>query len=111
MLEVVIGRGSPDAPRLALWAALPALALMAVPLFARRRFPFAGPAAYWVAGAALSFVDGRLTPYPKSVFVLGMAVSFLLGNLRDPLLARIGLAFALAGPAVVVSNLPARAAE
>ena len=33
-----------------------------LPLFARRCFPFAAPAAYWILAAALSFVDGRADP-------------------------------------------------
>ena len=79
---------------------------MALPLFARRRFPFAAPAAYWLLAVALSFVDGRLVTFMTSVFVIGMAASFLLGNLRDALKARIGLAIVLGGAAIVVYNLP-----
>jgi signal transduction histidine kinase len=79
---------------------------MALPLVARRRYPFAAPAAYWLLAVVLSFVDGRLVTFMTSVFVIGMAASFLLGNLRDALKARIGLAVVLGGAAIVVYNLP-----
>ena len=45
------------------WFAVPAVALMVLPLLARRRFPFAAPASVWMLAAALSFVDGRLIPF------------------------------------------------
>ena len=79
---------------------------MVLPLFARRRFPFAAPAAYWLLAAALSFVDGLLVTFTVSLFVVGIASSFLLGNLRDDRQARIGLAIVLAGIATVVYNIP-----
>jgi signal transduction histidine kinase len=107
MLEVVIGRGSSTAPRTTLWFAVPAIAVMILPLFARRRFPLAAASAYWLLAAGLSFVDGRLIPFIESVFILGAAVSFLLGNLRDALQARIGLAAVLGGAAIIVYNKPA----
>ena len=44
MLEVALGRGSPGAPRTTLWFCVPAIAILVLPVFARRRFPFAGPA-------------------------------------------------------------------
>ncbi len=68
MLEVVLGRGSSGAPTTTLWFCLPALAILVLPLFARRWFPFAGPAAFWLLAAAISFVDPLLIPYPESVF-------------------------------------------
>ena len=107
MLEVAVRHESPDAPRTTLWFDLPAIALMVLPLFARRRFPFAAPTAYWLLAVALSFVDGRLVPFMSSVFVLGTAASFLLGNLRDAVRARIGLGVVVGGAAIVVYNKPA----
>jgi signal transduction histidine kinase len=106
MLEVTLRREAESAPRTTLWFCIPALALMALPLVARRRYPFAAPAAYWLLAVVLSFVDGRLVTFMTSVFVIGMAASFLLGNLRDALKARIGLAVVLGGAAIVVYNLP-----
>ena len=48
MVEVVLGRGSPGAPRTTLWFCIPAIAILVLAVFARRRFPFAGPAVYWL---------------------------------------------------------------
>jgi hypothetical protein len=90
MLELIIGHDSPGAPSTSLWLAVPAVAAMVLPLFARRRSPFAAPAAYWLMATALSFVDGLLIPFMVSLFPVGMASSFLLGNVRDIRKAWIG---------------------
>jgi signal transduction histidine kinase len=110
MLEVAVRRDSPDAPRTTPWFDVPAIAIMMLPLFARRRFPFAAPAAYWVLATGLSFVDGRLVTFLSSIFVIGMATSFLLGNLRELLQAQIGVAIVLAGAGIVIYNKPAHSA-
>jgi signal transduction histidine kinase len=106
LLELVIGRDSPGAPATSLWAALPLVAVLVLPLFAHRRFPFAGPVAYWLIAAALSFVDGLLIPFIGSLGMVGMATAFLLGNLRDDRQAGIGLAVVLGSILVVVTNIP-----
>ena len=111
VLELVDGRDQPDAPRSTLWFAIPAIGVMVLPLFARRRFPFGGPATYWLLAAAISFVDGRLLSFIESIFVLGMAASFLLGNLRDAVRARIGLGIVVGSAAVVVYNVPDHSAS
>jgi signal transduction histidine kinase len=105
MLEVLVGRHSPDAPRTTLWFVLPAIAILVLPIVARRRFPFA-PAAHWLLAAGISFVDWRLIPFAISIFVVGLVAAFLLGNLRDPVQAGIGLALAIGGPATVVYEIP-----
>src|SRR5262245_2735808 len=106
MVELAVRRNDSDAPTTTLWFTIPAIGLMALPLFARRRFPFAAPAAYWLVALALSFVDGRLVTFMTSIFLLGMVASFLLGNLRDAMKARVGLGVVLGGAAIVVYNLP-----
>ncbi len=106
MLELVIGRDSPGAPATSLWFSLPAVAVLVLPLFARRRFPFAAPAAYWLMGSALSFVDGLLIPFIGSLGVVGLATAFLLGNLRDSRQAGVGLAIVLGGILMIVDNIP-----
>src|SRR5215468_2557762 len=73
------------------WFAAPAVALVVLPLLARRRYPFWSPASLWVVGAAISFVDGELISSAAGVFAAGMAAAFLLGNLRESLEERIGL--------------------
>ena len=91
MCELVVGRNSPGAPTTTLWFSVPAVAVLVLPLLARRRFPFAAPAAYWLFAAALSYVDGVLVPFIGSLGVVGLATAFLLGNLRDSRQAGIGL--------------------
>jgi signal transduction histidine kinase len=109
MLEVLVGRNSPGAPQTTYWFVLPAIALLIVPVLARRRFPFA-PAGHWVLAIGIAFVDWRLIPFAISIFVVGLIAAFLLGNLRDPLQVALGLAFVIAGPLVVVYRIPGHSA-
>ena len=106
MLELVVGRDSPGAPPTALWIAVPAVAVLVLPLFARRRFPFAAPAAYWILAAAISFGDGLLLAFIGSLGLVGLASAYLLGNLRDPLKAGVGLIIVVVGIVIVVYNIP-----
>ena len=106
MLELVVGRDSPGAPPTSLWFAIPTVAVLVLPLFARRRFPFAAPAAYWVLVAAISFGDGVLLAFIGSLGLVGLASAFLLGNLRDPLKAGAGLIIVLVGIVILVYNIP-----
>jgi signal transduction histidine kinase len=106
MLELVVGRDSPGAPTTTLWFSVPAVGVLVLSVCARRRFPFAAPAAYWLLAAALTFVDGLLIPFVGSLGIVGLATAFLLGNLRDDRQAGIGLALVLGCIVVVVSNIP-----
>jgi signal transduction histidine kinase len=106
MLELVVGRDSPGAPPMTLWIAVPAVAVLVLPLFARRRFPFAAPAVYWILAAAISFGDGLLLAFIGSLGLVGLASAFLLGNLGDPLKAGVGLIIVVVGIVVVVYNIP-----
>jgi signal transduction histidine kinase len=110
MLVIVVSRDSADAPQTTLWLVLPAIAVMALPLFARRRFPFGGPATFWLAAAGSSFVDGRLITFPEGLYILGMAAAFLLGHLRDPSKAWLGLGVVIGGGATIIYNLPGHSA-
>jgi signal transduction histidine kinase len=85
-----------------------ALALLVLGLLLRRRFPFGAPSALWVFGAALSFLDGRLIVAQPGVFLAGLGAALMLGNLSDPLRARVGLAILLTAAAIVVLNDPER---
>jgi signal transduction histidine kinase len=82
------------------------LAVLVLPLFMRRRFPFAAPALYWLVAAAITFVDGLLIPFIGSLGIVGLATAFLLGNLRSALKAGVGLAIILVGIVTVVANIP-----
>jgi signal transduction histidine kinase len=104
-LEIALSDG-PEDPSTSRWVASPAMALVVLPLLARRRFPFAAPAAVWVVAAVLSFVDGRLVPSTLIASSAGMVAAFLLGNLRDETLARVGLAIVLASAASIAYNTP-----
>ena len=106
ILEIVVGRDSPSARDEMLWFVLPAIAVLVTPIFLRRRFPFGGPAAYWVLAAALAVVDWRLIPYAVALFPVGLAVAFLLGNLRNTLQTAIGLGIVIAGSVIVVYEIP-----
>jgi signal transduction histidine kinase len=106
MLELVIGRDSPGAPARTLWLTVPAIAVLVLPLFARRRFPFAAPAAYWLIAAALTYLDPLLIPFVGSLGVVGLATAFLLGNLRDNTQAGIGLALVVGCMVIVVDAIP-----
>jgi signal transduction histidine kinase len=59
-------------------------------------------------GPAFSFIDGRMTVFTFGVQAAGIAAAFLLGNLRDDVQSRIGLAVVVSGAAVVVYNDPNR---
>jgi signal transduction histidine kinase len=105
-LEVALRQHATEEPTTTRWFAAPAAAFVVLPLFARARFPFAAPAAVWLAAAALSFVDGRLVVFTLTASVAGIVAAFLLGNLRDDTRAGIGLALVLTGAAIVVYNKP-----
>ena len=105
-LEVAIRHDDPNGPESSAWFAAPAIALLALPLLARRRFPFAAPAGLWVVAAVLSLVDGELVTFTASASIAGLAAAFLLGNLRDATLSRVGLALTLGSSALLMYNDP-----
>ncbi len=108
VIEVVVEHDSASAPRSALWFVVSAVVVVVLSLLARERLPFAAPAALWLLVAALSFIDGRLAPSVVAVFLAGMAAAILLGSLRDPVQARVGLAIVLSSALIVVYNAPDR---
>jgi signal transduction histidine kinase len=106
IVQLGVLHDSAGAPPTTLWFTVPALAVLVLPLFARRRFPFAGPAAYWVLAAAITFVDGVLIAWVDSLEIVGLASALLLGNLRDRRKALIGLGIVIGGILIVVWNIP-----
>jgi signal transduction histidine kinase len=111
IVEVLVRRDAPDAPRTTLWFTMPALAVLVVPLFARRRFPSGAPLVFWLIAAAVTFVDGQLVAFTTSTFVLGMAAAFLLGNVHSAGRARIGLVVVLVAEVIIVHNIPGHPAS
>jgi signal transduction histidine kinase len=105
MLELVVGRDNPNSSR-TLWFAIPAIAVLVLPLFFRRRFPFAALASYWVLAAAISFIDWRPIPFAVSLFAVGLTTAFLLGNLPDPLKAGAGLVVIVVCMAILMYEIP-----
>jgi signal transduction histidine kinase len=103
MLEVIATRNTTQATR---WFGLPAIAILVLPIFARRRFPFGGPVAYFVLAAGISLIDWQLIPDRESFFVVGLAVAFLLGNLRNAWQAGIGLLVIVSSLAFLVHEIP-----
>jgi signal transduction histidine kinase len=108
MLELIIGR---DSALHSLWFGLPALAILVLPIFLRRRFPFGGPLAYWVLAAGISLIDWRLIPSVEGLFVVGLAAAFLLGNLRNAWQAAIGLVVIVSSMLVLMDQIPGRTAS
>ena len=106
MVDTVLARNSAGSPDSSLWFALTAMAVLAIVIVAHRRYPFAGPVAYWVLAAAIAFIDPILLPAAESFFAVGLATAFLLGSLRDARKAGIGLAIILASTAILVSEIP-----
>ena len=105
-LELVVGRNGASDPPTDLWLSIVLLAILVAPIFLRRRFPFGGPAGYWVLAAAITFYDGELIPFVGSLGVVGLATAFMLGNLRNGLKAGLGLALVTVGIVIVVYNIP-----
>ena len=110
VVEVAIRRDDADAPQTTLWFCVPAAAVIVLGLLSRQRFPFGAPAAFWLLAAAASFVDGRLIPFPAGLYLAGMLAAFLLGNLRDVVLGRVGLAVILGSMATIILNQPGHSA-
>jgi len=106
ILQLVVNRTSPGAPSTSLWLSIPLLAVLVLPLFVWRRFPFVGALAYWLIAIAITFVDGMLIPFVDSLSVVGLAAAFLLGNLRDARRAWLGLAVVTTTMLIVVDQIP-----
>lgn len=99
-------QGKDPGPRGPLWFDVVAAVAMIVPLFWRRRYPFGAPVAAALIVGASSFVDDRLVPADWVVFLLGIAIGFLLGGLRERRQAVAGLAILLGVGAIVTRNDP-----
>ena len=87
------------------WLIAAVVAAVFFALLGRRRWPFAAPAAVWVIGAGLAFVDvDRVAA--GTVFLAGLVAAYLLGHQRDARKAAVGLVIVIAGVEAIVVNQP-----
>jgi signal transduction histidine kinase len=110
-VAVAVADDSPSAPETSRWFAVPAIALIVLPLLARRRFEFAAPACLWLLGAAVSFVDHRLAVFNAATYACALAGTLLLGNLENARQAQLGLAIAVGAVVIIMVNDPQHAAS
>jgi signal transduction histidine kinase len=111
LATAVVGQHKKDGPQGPLWFDVVAILAILLPLFGRRRFPFAAPLVLGVAVALSSFVDERLVPYDFVIFLAGCAAVFLFGLLRERSQAVAGLALAIGVAAAVGYNDPEASAD
>jgi signal transduction histidine kinase len=102
----VIGQGRENGPEGPMWLDIVLAVLIAGPLLARRRFPFAAPLGVGAGVVIASFADNSLVPFDFIAFLAGAAAVFLLAQLRDWRQAVAGLAMAFGVEAIVVRNDP-----
>ncbi len=89
-----------------LWLQSIALGVAVLLLLGRHRFPFAAPAAVWIACPALAVLNGALVANAAGVFVAGLGAALLLGNLPNNAQARTGLGLVVVGTVIVVERQP-----
>jgi signal transduction histidine kinase len=105
VVQLIVEQNSSGITR-SLWFQIPMLCLPVLPMFARRWFPFAAGAGYWVLAAAVTFADGLLIVFPDSFQVIGLAAALLLGYERDRRKAAAGLVLTVASMSVILANIP-----
>ncbi len=88
-------------------ARIPVVLAITLPFLARRRFPFAAPAAALVALAALSFAEEPVLEIWPLPIVVALTATFLFGLLRDRRQALAGSAIAIGAVDALVLNDPA----
>ena len=89
-----------------LWQVAVAALGMTLPLLARRRWPFAAPAATTAVAGGMAFLDARIVASSGVLFLTAFGVAFLFGWLVDRRTAAGGLALALAAALLVRANTP-----
>ena len=103
--ESTIRQNDRTGPQGPLWFDVLAILAIAVPLFGRRRWPFAAPAAVGIAIAASSFVDRSLV-HELVPPVAGFAAVFFVAMVRERSQAVAGLVVALGVTAIAAHNDP-----
>ena len=107
-LEVLLRQDDSTAPSTTPWLAAAILAAVILVLLGRHRHPFGAPAAFWIAGGVLSFVDGELLVFTTGAYAAGLAASAMLGSVRDARRERLGLLIVLAAAEAIAYNDPNR---
>ena len=107
----VVDQGKENGPEGPLWFDLPASVVFLVPLLARRRYPFGGPAVCVVLLAATSFIDPGLTSDDVVMFLTALASAVLFGMLKERAQAVAGLAIVLGVVVIVQHNDPTQSVE
>jgi signal transduction histidine kinase len=106
VLELALSGGGKDTPTHSLWILIPGSLAIFLPLFARRRAPFAAPTVVFAVAVAMSFVDSQLLPFSFFLFLAVLAGCFLYGALPDRRQSLAGLAIAIAALLIVIQNDP-----
>jgi signal transduction histidine kinase len=107
-IELIVRHNESDAPDVSLWIGVPLLVVMILPLFWWRRFRFAAPAAVFVIGSIVSFLNGLLVTFTLGSFLAVLAAVFLFGILEDGRQAVTGWVIAMAAAALVTLNDPSQ---
>jgi len=103
--ESTIRQNERNGPQGPLWFDVLAILATVLPLFARRRLPFAAPAAVGIAVGASSFVD-RGFVHELIPPLAGFAAAFFVSMVRDRSQALAGLAVGVGVIAVAAHNDP-----
>ena len=102
----VVDQGKKNGPQGPMWLDIVLAACLVLPLFFRRRFPFAAPVAVGVVAVVASFAESTLVPRDFIAPLVGGAAVFLIAQLPDWRQAVAGLALAVGVQAIVVHNDP-----
>ena len=103
--ETTSRQNEPNGPRGPLWFDVLAILATVLPLFARRRWPFAAPMVTGIAIGASSFVD-RAFMHQLIPPLAGFVAAFLVAMVRDRSQAIAGLAIGVGVIAVSAHNDP-----
>ena len=106
IVQLTVLHGSPGAPTTTLGFTVPAIVVLVLPFFARRRFPFAArrPTGSWSPRSRSS--TGCCSRGSTASEVVGLRRALLLGYLRDRRKALIGLGIVVGVMLIVVWNIP-----
>jgi len=102
----VVDQGKKNGPEGPMWLDIVLAACLVLPLFFRRRFPFAAPVAVGVVAVVASFAESTLVPRDFIAPLVGGAAVFLIAQLPDRRQAVAGLALAVGVQAIIVRNDP-----